>query len=209
MDEFFDELRAIHHEIRKIHARLVEIILFPVFQKELALSALTELQALGARIDAVTAALPTDIATAVAAQAAADQTAITTAQNALSALQAQNASDAAALETEITTLTAKVAALETVAGIPQPTPAPTPTPTPTALAVSPASISSGPGAAIAVALVASGGTAPYSFASNLADVTVDASGNVAGTPAAVETGAITVTDSSTPPETADVPVTIA
>ena len=52
------------------------------------------------------------------------------------------------------------------------------------------------GAAISTTLTVSCGTAPYAYASNLADVSVDASGVVTGTPAAAETGAITVTDAS-------------
>jgi hypothetical protein len=235
MDDFLEQLREIHRELRKIHNRLYEIIVLPdVFDKGLAMSALTELQALGARIDAVTAALPADVATAVAAQKAADAQAVTDAQNALAALQAQNASDEAALEAEITTLTDKVAALETAAGVPGPTGGTGPTgatgptggatgptggatgptggatgPTGPALSVEPTSISSAVGAALSGTITASGGTAPYAFSSSLADVSVDASGTLTGTPAAAETGTITVTDSSTPPQTASVSVTIA
>ena len=76
------------------------------------------------------------------------------------------------------------------------------------LTVSPASISSAHGVAINQRLSVSGGTAPYTFASSLADVHVDATGNVTGTPANAESGAIAVHDSSSPAETASAAVTI-
>lgn len=69
-------------------------------------------------------------------------------------------------------------------------------PPPPALAVSPSSITGAVGAGLTATLSATGGTAPYSFSSSLADVTVDANGAVSGTPAAAETGTITVTDSA-------------
>jgi hypothetical protein len=65
------------------------------------------------------------------------------------------------------------------------------------------------GQSISAQIVASGGTPPYTYASGLGDVTVTATGEVAGAPAAAETGAIAVTDSSTPPQSAEVSVTIA
>lgn len=80
---------------------------------------------------------------------------------------------------------------------------------PPSLSVSPGTLGLAVGAAVTGQLSVSGGTAPYSFVSSLADVTVDSSGNLGGTPAAAETGTITVTDSSTPPLTADVPVSVA
>jgi len=292
MGDIFEGLRKARHEIRRIHRLLYELIILPdVFDKGLAMSALTELQALGSRIDAVTAALPPDIAAAVAAQAAADAAAITAAQDALSALQASDAADAAALETEITTLTQKIAALEAAAGLPptgnlsitptsiagpvgtaisqaltisgglapyttavdpaapappadvtlanntvsvgglvdesgsisviatdSSTPAITSASTPisisitgtvaSSLAVSPTAVTGTAGSAVTGVLSVTGGTAPYTFASSLADVTVDTNGNLGGTPAAAEAGTITVTDSSTPPQSAEVAVTI-
>jgi hypothetical protein len=74
------------------------------------------------------------------------------------------------------------------------------------LTVNPASVVSAHGTAINQRLVPTGGAAPYTFASNLVDVKVDASGNVTGTPAAAETGAITVRDGAA--ATANVPITI-
>lgn len=83
-----------------------------------------------------------------------------------------------------------------------------PPPAPVPLLVSPTSINGSVGQSLTDSLSVSGGTAPYSFSSSLGDVSVDSSGNVTGTPAAAETGSVTVTDSSSPALTADVPVTI-
>lgn len=77
-----------------------------------------------------------------------------------------------------------------------------------ALTVNPASISSPAGSAISQTLTPSGGDPPYTFTSSLADVTVDGSGNVTGTPAAAESGEITVADSASPANTATVAVSI-
>ncbi len=68
-----------------------------------------DINALGTRIDAVTAALPADVATAVAAQKATD--------DAANATTIQELADATGA---VTALTAKVAALETAAGVPAP-----------------------------------------------------------------------------------------
>ncbi len=83
-----------------------------------------------------------------------------------------------------------------------------PPPPPSALSVSPASITGSVGAALTGTLSVTGGTAPYTFSSDLADVTVDNSGNYSGTPAAAENGTIRVNDSATPPGLFKVPVTI-
>jgi hypothetical protein len=82
-------------------------------------------------------------------------------------------------------------------------------PVPVALAVSPSTLSLTVGAAASVTLAVTGGTAPYAFSSSLADISVDASGAVTGTPAAAETGTITVTDSGSPALVETVPVTVA
>jgi len=66
----------------------------------------TDLDAIGVRIDAVTAATPVDIANAVSAQKATD--------DAANAANVQELADAGAA---VTSLTAKVAALETAAGV--------------------------------------------------------------------------------------------
>ena len=191
------ELRKVRHEIRRIHRRLVEILLNPEFELELAMTAISELQALGVRVDAVTALLPVDIAAAVATQKAADATALTAAQTALSTLQASDATDATALEAKITTLTAKIAALETAAGV-QPTPAGN-------LSITPTAITGTAGAAITQALTVTGGIGPYTTAVDPAapappsDVTL-AGNTVSGGGLVAETGSVSViaTDSSTP-----------
>ena len=198
------ELHRIRHDFHRLHHDLFEL-LEGVITHNLPLeglaimSALDDLKALGVRIDAVTAALPADIATAVQAQKDADAAAVKTAQDALAAAEAAATQAESDLAAEVTDLTAKVTALETAAGIPSTPPA--------ALTVSPTSISSAPGAGITQTLTVSGGTAPYTFASDLADVSVDGSGNVSGTPASPETGTITVSDAAG--ATAPVSVTIA
>lgn len=104
-------------------------------------------------------------------------------------------------------LAAAVAA-NTPAAAPAPTPTPAPAPTPEPITVSPDAISGTAGQGVTATLSVSGGTSPYEFSSDLSDISVDASGNVSGTPAAAETGTITVTDSSSPALTASVSVTI-
>jgi hypothetical protein len=84
------------------------------------------------------------------------------------------------------------------------------------LTVSPPSITSAAGTGITVALQVTGGTPPYTFSCDLADVTVvdgSAAGdgstlNVSGTPAATEDGTIRVNDSATPAGLFKVPVAI-
>lgn len=203
------ELRKVRHEIRRIHRRLVEILLNPEFELELAMTAISELQALGVRVDAVTALLPVDIAAAVATQKAADATALTAAQTALSTLQASDATDATALEAKITTLTAKIAALETAAGV-QPTPAGN-------LSITPTAITGTAGAAITQALTVTGGIGPYTTAIDPAAPAPPADVSLAGNTitvggAVAETGSVSViaTDSSTPPLTSpSTPISIA
>jgi large repetitive protein len=203
-DDTADELRHIGREIHRIHDDLVALLLIPSefdqFKKELAMSAITELKALGVRVDAVTALLPVDIATAVATQKAADATALTAAQDALSALQASDAADATALEAEITTLTAKIAALETAAGV-QP-------PVTGNLSVTPTSITGVAGAAVTQALTVTGGTGPYTTAIDPAAPAPPSDVTLAGNTITVgglvaETGSVSViaTDSSSPPLT--------
>ena len=129
-----------------------------------------------------------DMTISPAAQAIIDEltsatTALATAlANAYAKATAQSTEDLAGIKTAADAL---VSAIDSAA-----------TPPPAALAVNPTAITGAVGAAISTTLTVSGGTAPYAYASNLADVSVDASGVVTGTPAAAETGAITVTDAS-------------
>lgn len=118
-----EQLRALAEEAREIHHRLTHLCLNPVREIERIMTALSDLQALGPRLDAVAAILPADVANAVAAQVAADAQAVNDAKSAL-ATATQAATDAeSALQAEVTDLTAKVVALETAAGIPAPAPA--------------------------------------------------------------------------------------
>lgn len=187
-------IRALDHirqDLEEWTAALKDLLLSPDLEMETIMSLVDDINALGVRIDAVTALLPTDVATAVAAQKATDD-----------AANAANVQELADAQAAVTALAAKVTALETAAGVPATAPTTSP------VTVSPASIASPVGTALATVLVASGGTPPYTSVSSLADVSVDALGNVTGTPAAAETGTITVSDSATPPNTAVVPVTI-
>lgn len=185
-------VRQLHHIRRDLAEKTLELqellLRNPDCELEDIMSLVDNINALGARIDAVAALLPADIATAVAAQKATD--------DAANAATIQELADAT---TAVAGLAAKVTALETAAGVPA---------KPAALAVNPTSITSTAGSALTQTLSVSGGAAPYSFASNLADVAVDASGVMSGTPAAAETGEITVSDSATPPASASVSVTI-
>lgn len=105
----------------------------------------------------------------------------------------------AAVDAAVKAETAKLSAVL------NPTP---PAPPASTLTVSPPSLSGAVGQLLAGTLSVTGGTAPYTFSSDLADVTVDGSGNYAGTPAAAENGTIRVNDSATPPGLFKVPVAI-
>jgi hypothetical protein len=186
-----DDTRHIKHEIGRIHEILwALVILIPnPFERELAMSALTDLQALGVRIDAVTAALPTDVATAVAAQKATD--------DAANAANVQELSDIAA---EVTTLTAKVVALETAAGVPPVVPA--------SLTVTAVSFSAA-GGSQTTPLTVSGGTGPFSVTGLPAGVTSDGVNVTDDGSAVAGTTTATVTDSSSPVLTGSLSVVVA
>jgi len=152
-----------------------------------------EIEALKAAEAAYEANVEAQVTAAIKAQLATigfDPTAFSTLQSQVADLETR----VGAIETDETT---EDAALEA------------PAPSPVALSVSPSSISSAVGAAITQSLSVTGGTSPYTFDSSLADVLVDTSGNVTGTPTAAETGDIVVGDSATPSNTVSVPVTIA
>lgn len=175
-----DDTRHIKHEIGRIHEILwALVILIPnPFERELAMSALTDLQALGVRIDAVTAALPTDVATAVAAQKATDD-----------AANAANVQELSDITAEVTTLTAKVVALETAAGVPPVVPT---SPTVTAVSFSAA------GGSQTTPLTVSGGTGPFAVTGLPAGVTSDGVNVIDDGSAVAGTTTATVTDSTTP-----------
>jgi hypothetical protein len=164
--------------------------------------------------DAVTlsSALSTQVATDQAALSSSLASQIATDQ---ADAQSQISTATASLSTQVSSLLSTVSSLTGVSSSLSGVSTSTSTsvssslPPPPALAVSPASVASGVGQSISTTLVPSGGTAPYTFSSSLADVTVNAGGEVSGAPTSAETGTITVTDSSTPPQTATVAVTIA
>lgn len=136
-----------------------------------------------------------------------EQSAITL-LNGLAAQLAAAGTDPAALAAIVTQLQTNDAALAAAVAANTPAPPPPP-PGPSPLTVSPSSLSLAVGGAVSGALTASGGVAPYSFSSSLSDVTVDGAGNLGGTPAAAETGSITVTDSSSPAQSVTVSVSVA
>ena len=187
-----DDTHEIKHEIKRIHEILwALVVLIPnPFERELAMSALTDLQALGVRIDAVTAALPTDVATAVAAQKATDD-----------AANAANVQELADITTEVTSLTAKVAALETAAGIPA-----TP-PVGGSLTVAAVSFSAA-GGTQSVPLSVTGGTGPFTVSGLPSGVTSDGVNVNDDGSATAGTTSATVTDSSSPPLTGTLSVVV-
>ena len=101
-------LEILADDLRALRRRYLELIQRPVFrqEQEFLMAIADEINALGTRLNAVTAALPADVATAVAAQKATDD-----------AANAANVQALADGETAVTALTAKVAALETAAGV--------------------------------------------------------------------------------------------
>lgn len=107
-----EALERVAHDIRRLAHELHHFHLNPLRELETVMTIKTDLDALGVRVDAVTAVLPVDIAQAVATQKAADD-----------AANAQNVQDLADATGAVADLTGKIAALETAAGIPA-----TPTP---------------------------------------------------------------------------------
>jgi hypothetical protein len=99
------ELQILAADFRTLCRRFLDALERPL-ELEILMTLATDIDALGIRLDAVTAALPTDVATAVAAQLATD--------NAANAANIQALADA---NTSVTALAAKVAVLETAAGI--------------------------------------------------------------------------------------------
>ncbi len=116
------ELREVHRLLNDAHHRLHTAIHaaltlnLPLEGYEI-MAALDDLKALGPRIDAVTAALPADVANAVAAQKATDDAAVSAAQSALTTAQNDATTAESNLAAEVTDLTGRVTALETAAGV--------------------------------------------------------------------------------------------
>lgn len=135
MDDTLHELRQVRHEIRELHGDLVAALLVALInldptERHFIMSALDDLKLLGARIDAVTASLPGDVATAVAAQKSADDAANAATVQALADANAAATQQETQLQAVVTDLTAKIVALETAAGIPAATPVSPPPPPP-------------------------------------------------------------------------------
>ncbi len=131
MDDQCCELREIHRLLAEMHRRLhtaihAALTLNLPLEGISIMAALDDLKALGPRLDAVIAALPADVANAVAAQKAADDAAVTDAQNALATAQSDAATAESNLASTVTDLTAKVASLEAAAGVQPPAPPPPP-----------------------------------------------------------------------------------
>lgn len=203
-DDQCNELREVHRLLGELHHKLrVAIEAAVKFNLPLEaieiMSALDDLKALGPRLDAILAALPADVAAAVAAQKAADADAVTAAQDALTAAQAAATQAESDLAAEVTVLTAKIAALETAAGV-QP-------PAPPALTTS--AISVPVGSTLAVPAGVSGGVAPYTASGLPAGLTFDGSNIVPDGTQTAGVTTITFSDSSTPALTGTATVTVA
>jgi hypothetical protein len=173
-------VHELEHIAHKLRERIDSLILNLIAQDFIAVSLDTS---------AIATAV-TDLQTIATEIGTGDQAAIA------AAVAAAQESDQAALDAAVAPLTAEIAALKAQLN------------PPVALSVSPASITGTAGTAITGTLSVTGGTAPYTFTSSLADISVDASGNLVGTPAAAEAGTITVTDSASTHATASVSVTI-
>ena len=182
-------LHDIDRRLERIEERFLEIITAPTFELDDAMTLLTDIQGARADVQAVTAALPADVATAVAAQKATDD-----------AANQANITELADAQTEVTGLLSDIAALKTAAGI-QPT-----TPVGSTVAITsanPLSVTGGSSVTGAVALT--GGTGALTItAATSADgaISMDSSGNLSGT-AGASGGSTTIavdgTDSASPP----------
>ena len=116
--DIYTTLDAVHNRLHTaLHAALTFNLPLEGFE---IMAALDDLKALAPRLDAAIAALPADVATAVAAQKAADDAAVTDAQSALAAAQNDATQAEVALQATVGDLTTKVAALETAAGVQPP-----------------------------------------------------------------------------------------
>jgi hypothetical protein len=98
-------LEILADDLRALRRRFLDILERPL-ELETLMAIADEINALAVRIQAVTAALPADVATAVAAQKATD--------DAAAAATAQALADG---ETAVAAVTADVASLETAAGV--------------------------------------------------------------------------------------------
>jgi hypothetical protein len=181
VEELPDDAPVLHVHLRALERRLIE------------------------RIIALTTKEETDLANATATITAAVNSAVTTLQTLAGEVSAAAASgDPAAMEAAATSLNGLASTLSAAVAAAQPAQ----TTAPAALAfISGASL---PGATVGQAysdvIGVGGGTAPYSVSSNPTSdngVSIDASGNVTGTPvnAQVSTFQVTVTDSASPPAT--------
>lgn len=118
MDHLVRHLRHISRDLGERSEDLIRFVRHRLphhSEQAYIMSLALDIQAIGLRIDAVTAALPNDIGAAVAAQKAAD--------DAANAANVQAVSDAASA---LTGLGDKVTALEVAAGVVPPSPAPPP-----------------------------------------------------------------------------------
>lgn len=198
LDDALRELKEVQYHLHSLHRdirRMVEATLTHNLPLEALsiMSALIDLQALGPRIDAVTAALPTDVATAVAAATA-------TLTQQLSDATAAAAKAESDLQTEVDSLTTSVAALEAAAGVPAPTTV--------GLAVSPSTVSASFGTVSSVAISITGGTGPYSVSGLPTGASFDGTSINFDTTTLVGTTSATVSDSASPPATTLLSVSI-
>lgn len=210
-DETFHELRRVRHKLWELHRDLLENLLAAFLdnsklERETAMGALQDLQALLPRLDAVINAWPTDIsqavATAVADQKATDDAANQANIDALATAQTVATQAETDLQATVTDLTAKVVAAEALAGITH-----TP-PVTAAFSLSPTSVSATAGVASSTTVTVSGGVGPYSATGLPGGVTFDGSTVSFDDTTVAGTTTSAVVDSSSPQLTAPLDIVI-
>ena len=162
------------------------------------MAAIDDLTALEGELDALLALVPTDVATAVAAQAEADAAAIKTAQDNLAQAQTDATTKEAALQVVADALKVKVAALQAALGGAKPP----------ALTVTPTTISETAATPFTAPVAFAGGVAPYTASGEPAGVTFDGANLVGDTTTVAGASTITFSDSSSPALSATLDLTI-
>jgi hypothetical protein len=190
MPETDHPLHDIVRRLVRIEERFLDIITAPTFDEDLAMTLLSDIAQARADVQAVTAALGTDISTAVANQKAADD-----------AANAANINELSSAQAEVTGLLSDIAALKVAAGIPVAPPA-------GPLTVSPVSFTATGGSQSSPLAVSAPGLSPFTVTGLPAGVTSDGVNVTDDGSAVAGTTTATVTDSSSPALTGPLDVTV-
>jgi hypothetical protein len=187
-----DKLRDIHRRLREVRLRLLQIIVSPQFELEAAMSALDELNAVESDAADLASAAPSLIEVAVSTGVS---TALSTVDGQFSAVASSLSSTMSGLRSSLTGSNSSSTSVSTSLA-------------PNQLSVDPTTASFAVGVPSSVALTISGGSAPYTADNLPTGVAFDGANLNADETTTDGTNVLTISDSSSPPLTNQVTVSI-